>query len=111
LQKADDATLGWLYRHAFACAMPTVAEGFCLPIVEALQHGTPVIASDIPVLREVGRDYCAYFPANDEQAFMEKVVEWLEDTSEYERMKAHIRNFEVFTWHDTAEKIFGAIEP
>ncbi len=44
-----------LVRHAQALLMPSFAEGFGLPIAEALSLGTPVIASDIPVFREVSQ--------------------------------------------------------
>lgn len=50
-----DAELAGLLHHARAVLVPTLAEGFGLPFVEALQAGTPVIASDIPVFREIGQ--------------------------------------------------------
>jgi len=50
-----DAELARLMHHARALLMPTLAEGFGLPFVEALAAGTPVIASDLPVLREIGQ--------------------------------------------------------
>lgn len=68
LPAADRATLGdslrqvgrvsedqlWaLYRHAEVLACPSRHEGFGLPVVEAMSQGTPVVASDIPALREV----------------------------------------------------------
>jgi glycosyltransferase involved in cell wall biosynthesis len=46
--------------NARALLTPSFAEGYGLPIVEALSLGVPVIASDIPVFREVARD-CATF--------------------------------------------------
>ncbi len=46
--------LASLYSGAIAVLVPSLAEGFGIPVVEALACGAPVIASDIPVLREVG---------------------------------------------------------
>ena len=45
--------LAALYRGAIALVMPSLEEGFGLPVAEAMAAGTPVIASDIPALREV----------------------------------------------------------
>lgn len=58
---ASDTELQFCYSHASALAYPSVTEGFGLPLVEALSHRLLVLASDIPVHREVGQDYCAYF--------------------------------------------------
>jgi len=49
---ADDAELAWLYTHAVATVMVSTYEGFGFPVAESLSVGTPVIASDIPALRE-----------------------------------------------------------
>jgi len=57
----DDNELDYCYRHARALIAPSHAEGFGLPIVEAQLHGLPVLASDIPVHREVGGAACIYF--------------------------------------------------
>jgi alpha-1,2-rhamnosyltransferase len=53
---ADDSELAWLYQHAQALLFTSIVEGFGLPIVEALQQGLPVFASDIPVFREIATD-------------------------------------------------------
>ncbi len=58
---AHDGELAFAYRHARAILMPSLGEGFGLPIVEALAAGTPVCASDIPIHREVGQDHIRYF--------------------------------------------------
>ncbi|MHB8899208.1 MAG: glycosyltransferase family 4 protein [Thermoguttaceae bacterium] len=57
----DDVELDHCYRTSCALVYPSIVEGFGLPIVEALQHGTPVLASDTPIHREVGGEFCAYF--------------------------------------------------
>jgi glycosyltransferase involved in cell wall biosynthesis len=60
LRDAGDNDLEYLYQRANALVFPSLAEGFGLPIVEAMQRGLPVICSDIPVFREIA-DGCATF--------------------------------------------------
>ncbi|MEP7305036.1 MAG: glycosyltransferase family 1 protein [Acidobacteriota bacterium] len=58
----DDRALAAMYRRAALVLLPSDREGFGLPILEAMACGTPVVASDLPVLREVGGsagEYCA----------------------------------------------------
>jgi glycosyltransferase involved in cell wall biosynthesis len=69
----DDGELSYLYDHARALILPSYAEGFGLPIVEAARRGRTVICSDIPVFREVGRDGAVYFRVNDAEALAEAV--------------------------------------
>lgn len=61
----NDAELHHAYRHARAVVFPSLAEGYGLPIVEALAREAPVIASDLDVHREVGGRACAYFNPHD----------------------------------------------
>lgn len=64
-----------LYRHAQALLAPSKYEGFDLPIIEALACGTPVIASDIPVHREVGQEVATYLPVEDCNAWAEALLQ------------------------------------
>lgn len=72
---ASDAELEFAYQHAKGLIFASHAEGFGLPVVEALQHGLPVFASDIPIHREVGRDYCTYFDNQNPDSLASLVCE------------------------------------
>lgn len=58
-----------LIANARGLLMPSLAEGFGLPIIEALALGTPVIASNLPVHREVGKDFALYIDPLDRAAW------------------------------------------
>jgi glycosyltransferase involved in cell wall biosynthesis len=60
LPRLERSMIASLYRQAAVVIMPSEAEGFGLPVVEALACGSAVVASDIPVFREVGADAVTY---------------------------------------------------
>ena len=68
-----DKEIAYLYQHAQFLAFLSYTEGFGLPIIEAMQRGTPVIAADIPVLREVGGENCLWIEQDDVQGLCEKI--------------------------------------
>lgn len=57
----NDAELQYCYQQCRGVIFPSIVEGFGLPIVEAMWHRAPTMASDTPIHREVGRDNCQYF--------------------------------------------------
>jgi glycosyltransferase involved in cell wall biosynthesis len=58
-------TLVAFYRNALAVVVPSRAEGFSLPVVEAMASGVPVLASDIPAHAELIEDLSQLFPPDD----------------------------------------------
>ena len=60
-QGAKDQELVNLYRNAIALVTPSLMEGFGLPLLEAMANGCPVLASDIPSFKEIGKDAVMYF--------------------------------------------------
>lgn len=75
----DAATLAAVYRRAALTIFPSEAEGFGLPVAEALACGTPILVSDLPVLREVGSAAVEYAPVGDAAAWADKVLELLDE--------------------------------
>jgi alpha-1,2-rhamnosyltransferase len=77
LRDASDAELRDLYEHARGLIFPSVAEGFGLALIEAAHYGLPIIASDIPVFREIGGDAISYFDVADSEMLSERARECL----------------------------------
>ncbi|MBW4552125.1 MAG: glycosyltransferase [Aphanocapsa sp. GSE-SYN-MK-11-07L] len=77
LHDLDRLQLAALYRQASAVLLTSQAEGFGLPIVEALACGALVVASDLPVLREVGGSAIAYCPLGDIPAWVAQLEQFL----------------------------------
>jgi glycosyltransferase involved in cell wall biosynthesis len=75
----DRRTLAALYRRASIVLQTSEAEGFGLPVIEALACDAVVVASDIPVLREVGGDGAAYCPVGNIRRWVDTVLTLLSD--------------------------------
>ena len=71
--------LAAVYRRAAAVLMPSEREGFGLPLVEAMACGTPVVASDLPVFREVGGEAPVYRDGRDLEGWVAAVDRLLRD--------------------------------
>jgi glycosyltransferase involved in cell wall biosynthesis len=77
--RLDDADLASLYAGASLVVMPSRAEGFGLPVLEAMALGVPVVTSDDPALREVGGGATEVFPIGDPQALSTAIARVLSD--------------------------------
>ena len=104
-----DATIQALYRNALAVAFPTKNEGFGLPIVEAFLHGTPVLASDIPVLREVGGGMADYFDNTNADSLLKAVDRLLSDETAYRKKREAIAGYRPRTWDAAAADMAAAL--
>ncbi len=78
----SDKSLEYAYSHAASLVFPSYVEGFGLPLVEAMQRGLPAMGSDIPVFREIGGEFMAYFDLADPQTLANLVTRF-EATGEF----------------------------
>jgi len=94
-----------LYRAAEVFVYPSLAEGFGLPVLEAMACGIPVVASSIEPLEEVGGDAVLYAPADDADAIARQIERALEDEETRAVLRrAGPRRAALFTWEAAAEK-------
>ncbi|HEY2525282.1 MAG TPA: glycosyltransferase family 1 protein, partial [Candidatus Binataceae bacterium] len=103
------AVLAALYRRAALLLMPSEAEGFGLPLVEAMACATPVVASDIPALREVGAAAAVYCAVGDVQAWSWVVAAMLRERAANparwaERRAAAVGRASLFSWAAYADR-------
>jgi glycosyltransferase involved in cell wall biosynthesis len=99
--------LASLYGGAVAVAVPSLAEGFGIPVIEALACGAPVIASDIPVLREVGFEGVRFCSLTDVSEWT-RAIEELCTTGVRPSVETRERIRARYTWQAQAQIISDA---
>jgi glycosyltransferase involved in cell wall biosynthesis len=105
LQDVSDEMLGLLYNAALGVIVASEAEGCGLPLIEALHHGKPVLARDIPVFREIGRDRVTYFTGND-GTIAEDIDGWLNCIA---RGQVSPTGVPLQTWHNSAMHLLSCL--
>jgi glycosyltransferase involved in cell wall biosynthesis len=80
-EDAPDALLAQLYQAAAGVITPSEAEGFGLPLVEAVRLGKPVLCRDLAVFRELVHDGATYFSGSDPENLAACIGQWLSDIS------------------------------
>lgn len=106
-----DERLAGLLQHANALLFPSAYEGFGLPVIEAMSVGTPVLASDIPVMREVAGEAALLLPAGDVAAWAAAMLRIENDAALgatlAERGRARAAQF---SWVASARTILDSLE-
>lgn len=110
MPRMEREALAGAYREAALVLLPSESEGFGLPVVEAMACGTPVVASDLPVLREVGGAAAEYVPVADLDQWAERVCALLAERTESPearaaRCRAALSQAARFTWEACAQRM------
>lgn len=105
LEDASDVELTWLYQHGRALIFPSIVEGFGLPIVESLQNGLPVIASDTPIHREVGTDNCVYFDLSN----ADNLTKILADIESSNLIMKSTESYQATSWEKSCRELLTKI--
>jgi glycosyltransferase involved in cell wall biosynthesis len=87
-----------LLAHARALLMPSFAEGFGLPVIEALAVGTPVVASDLPPHREIAGDLAVYRHPTDGPGWLADICMFAEDSGTAPEMRRRVAAYRPTTW-------------
>jgi alpha-1,2-rhamnosyltransferase len=97
----SDAELHYAYEHSEGLIFASFAEGFGLPLVEAMASQIKVVCSEIPIFREVGGDYPTYFNLGDPINLVKAI--------EYSRTLPRPNPVKWLTWDDSVRSFIGKV--
>ena len=106
----EHPVLSAVYRRAAMVLLTSDAEGFGLPVVESLGSGTPVVATDLPVLREVGAEAISYCRGDDLRHWVETVTGLLRERARDParwtgRRETGLRHAARFSWRTYTDEM------
>jgi glycosyltransferase involved in cell wall biosynthesis len=111
LGRVTDDELASCYRESTLVCVPSRAEGFGLVVLEAMAFGVPVVASDLPAIREVGGDAVTLVPPEDPAALAGAIADLLADGARQDLLVAAGRvAARRWTWEATARATLRAYE-
>jgi glycosyltransferase involved in cell wall biosynthesis len=98
----SDSFLNDIYTKSDCLIAASEGEGFGLPLIEAAQHGLPIIARDIPVFREVAGDYALFFSKEKSNDLKSVIKKWIFNSSSNHNIKVSIN---YLTWAESAQQL------
>ena len=108
--RITDEELKALYQAAACYVFPSRYEGFGLPAVEAMASGCPVVAADIPALRETCGDAAVYCDPLSPENISQQVLRLLDDTALQESHRAAgLRHTQDMTWRNVAQSLLDIL--
>jgi glycosyltransferase involved in cell wall biosynthesis len=100
----------WLH-HARALLFPSFAEGFGMPLVEALSLGVPVIASDLPVFREIAGAVPDFLDPKDEPAWQRAIANYMHpDGTRRRQQLERMRSYMAPSWREHFETVDALLD-
>lgn len=107
LEGASDEMLLMLYEGAAGLLAPSEGEGFGLPLIEAAQHGLPILARKLPVFQEVMGEHAYYFEGLTADALATATRTWL--ALHLEGKAPHSGKMSWLTWDESASQLLKVI--
>jgi len=107
LEGISDEYLNQVYASCTCLIAASKGEGFGLPLIEAAQHKLPIIASDIPVFREVAGEHAFYFSGRAPSDIAAAIKAWLD----LYRLANHLGSdgMQWLTWKESAKQLLDVI--
>ncbi|MGB3977247.1 MAG: glycosyltransferase family 1 protein [bacterium] len=113
LSRLSRSQMPLLYKGALCLVLPSLAEGFGLPVIEAMVCGTPVACSDLPVLREISGEQATFFNPYDPLDISEKlaaVIAWPKDVlQQAQSAKTFAERYSLASFISQHEQVYNRV--
>lgn len=107
----EQGDLPKIMRAATVFCFPSLYEGFGVPLVEAMSQKTPIVASDIPCLREIGADAAVYVNTKDLAEFGDVLYNTITQSDIREKLtRAGVERAHFFSWNKSARQLLRIYE-
>ncbi|HQS02826.1 MAG TPA: glycosyltransferase family 1 protein [Halothiobacillus sp.] len=109
LDDASDEALDLIYHACAGVLIASWAEGFGLPLIEALGYGRPVLARDLPVFHEQQNPNITFFKTEKPIHLAHVVQDWITKISEQNRMPPSVDSTSQKAWTDSSKALWEAL--
>lgn len=105
IEEEDKKTI---FQMAHAFVFPSLYEGFGIPVLEAMSQGVPVLASNIPSLKEIAQDSALYFDTTSIADFSQKLYDiCVDDGLRAKLIQSGMARISFFSWKNSAQKMLA----
>jgi glycosyltransferase involved in cell wall biosynthesis len=105
----SDEELSWLYDHCLFTVLPSLYEGWGIPIAESVARGVPCLCSDTSSMTEIAEGYVKHFNPTSTDECLAGIQAWLQpDTLAAARKK--VKNYKQYSWDDSFAQVDGYVK-
>lgn len=111
LHNVSDEDLSIFYKNALCFVLPSLYEGFGLPVLEAMENGCPVVTSNVSSLPEAAGDAALYVNPQDPDDIAQKIMLIINDNKlRKELIEKGYKQIKKFSWEKTAKETLKVLE-
>ncbi len=100
----SDQELSWLYDHCMFTVLPSLYEGWGIPIAESVARGVPCLCSDTSSMTEIAEDFVEHFNPNSTDECLAGIQRWLEP-SKLKKLRQHTKTYKQFSWDESFAQV------
>ena len=101
--------LSFLYKHSYALILPSLYEGFGIPLIEGIYYNKDILCSDIKIFNEIGSDFVLYFNPYEIKDITNKINNFISTNIKTKNTELREEILARFTWINSAKRLSSAI--